>query len=115
MAHVLYEIAVVAVHRGCWLGAVGAVLLFVWKGVTGVAWRVQGIGGLLHSIWRSRSSADSRGDVTHAKNCIDGDLIEQLLDLPKEDMETIVSKIPAQQQLPLDELVKLIEELQRLH
>jgi hypothetical protein len=53
--------------------------------------------------------------MTPAKNCIDGDLIEQLLDLPKEDMETIVSKTPAENRLPLDELVKLIEELQRLH
>lgn len=76
---------------------------------------VQGVGGLLHSGWRSRSAADSRGDVVAAKNCIDGDLVEQLLDLPKEDMETIVAKMPEQHRLPLDELVKLIEELQRLH
>lgn len=76
---------------------------------------VQGIGGLLHSGWRARSAADSRGDVVPAKCCIDGDLVEQLLDLPRDDMETIVSKIPEPHRLPLDELVKLIEELQRLH
>lgn len=76
---------------------------------------MQGIGGLLHSGWRARSTADSRGDVIPAKSCIDGDLVEQLLDLSKEDMETIVSKIPEPHRLPLDEFVKLIEELQRLH
>lgn len=50
-----------------------------------------------------------------AKNCIDGDLIEMLLDLPKADVDKIVTSIPEKDRLPVDELIKLIEELQRLH
>jgi hypothetical protein len=46
---------------------------------------------------------------------LDGELIEQLLELPREEVESIVAKVPEKDRLPVDELIKLIEDLQRLH
>jgi hypothetical protein len=48
-------------------------------------------------------------------NAIDGDLVEQLLDLPSEEVERVVAGMAPQARMPVDEIVKLVEELHRLH
>jgi hypothetical protein len=48
-------------------------------------------------------------------NAIDGDLVELLLDLPNEDMEQVIAEVPPSDRLPLPEILKLVEDLQRLH
>jgi hypothetical protein len=50
-----------------------------------------------------------------AKNCLDGDLLEQILDMQRSEVEHMVSKIPEKDRLPVDDLIKLIEDLQRMH
>jgi hypothetical protein len=76
---------------------------------------VQGVGGLLHSAWRSPSCEDPRSEIMLAKNCLDGDLLEQILDMQRSEVEHMVSKIPEKDRLPVDDLIKLIEDLQRMH
>ena len=46
---------------------------------------------------------------------IDGDLVELLLDLPKSEVARVVDKIPPGERIATDELVKLVEDLQRMH
>lgn len=48
-------------------------------------------------------------------NAIDGDLVELMLDLPKDEVSRVMDKIPEEERTPLPELTKLVEDLQRLH
>ena len=50
-----------------------------------------------------------------AKNCLDGDLLEQVLDMHKSEVQAMVDRIPEKDRLPVDEVIKLIEDLQRMH
>lgn len=75
---------------------------------------VQGIGGLQHAAWRSSASNEPRSDILPAKNCLDGDLIEQVLDMPKSEVQAMVDKIPDADRLPVDDIIKLVEDLQRM-
>lgn len=75
---------------------------------------VQGVGGLLHSAWRSCASNEPRSDILPAKNCLDGDLIEQVLDMQRSEVQAMVDRIPEAERLPVDDLIKLVEDLQRM-
>lgn len=71
---------------------------------------IQGVGGLDHSDWRAFTSEQSF--KTHpAHNFIDGDLIEQFLELRREGMEKAVNgmKNPSS----VEEISRLVEELSR--
>lgn len=69
---------------------------------------VRGVGGFRHDAWRAfcdeRRSEPARGFV-------DGDLVEQYLDLPREAAEAVAAEVG----LPADELARRVEELARLH
>lgn len=69
---------------------------------------IKGVGGLSHEQWRSFYNEKKTAD---AKNFLDGDLIESFLDLSRVKMDE-VSKSMA---VPVEELMKRVEELTRLH
>lgn len=69
---------------------------------------VKSVGKISHSDWRSFVSGKH---VTQSSGFIDGDLVEAFLDLPRDKM----LKVAEDAQLPLDELLKTVEELSRLH
>ena len=58
--------------------------------------------------------------IEPATGFIDGDLIEQLLDLPKEALESVSQSIKidedgTQRTLTPEDLIKLVEDLTRIH
>lgn len=69
---------------------------------------IKGVGGLSHEQWRSFYNEKKTVD---AKNFLDGDLIESFLDLSRNRMEEISKAML----VPVDELMKRVEELTRLH
>lgn len=69
---------------------------------------VRGVGGLSWAAWRSFSNERRTAE---ARNFIDGDLIESFLDLKPEQMAEVAARVDT----PLEELVKRVEELTRLH
>jgi DNA damage-binding protein 1 len=72
-------------------------------------WQViKGVGGFSHEQWRS---FNNERKTTDARNFLDGDLIEQFLDLRREKMEDVAKKMDT----TVEDLSKRIEELQRLH
>lgn len=71
---------------------------------------VKGVGGLSHEEWRSWSSERRTGEC---KNFIDGDLIEQFLDLNHDTMQWVVDRMG--NGVTVEELSKQVEELSRLH
>ncbi|KAJ8548958.1 hypothetical protein K7X08_030924 [Anisodus acutangulus] len=82
--------------------------LFLEKLQTNLRKVIKGVGGLSHEQWRSFYNEKKTVD---AKNFLDGDLIESFLDLRRNRMEEI-SKAMA---VPVEELMKRVEELTRLH
>ena len=70
---------------------------------------VKGVGGLNHSDWRS--FRDQRVQGRPSSNFIDGDLVEQYLDLRQEQLQTVVSAMGGNRST--DELGRIIEELSR--
>ena len=71
---------------------------------------VNGVGGLSHEEWRSFSSERKKGVC---KNFIDGDLIEQFVDLKRDTMQWVVDRMGGG--TTVEELSKTVEELSRLH
>ncbi|KAK4488128.1 hypothetical protein RD792_003870 [Penstemon davidsonii] len=69
---------------------------------------IKGVGGLSHEQWRSFYNEKKTVD---AKNFLDGDLIESFLDLGRKKMEEISKAMS----VPVEELMKSVEELTRLH
>lgn len=69
---------------------------------------IKGVGGLSHEQWRSFYNEKKTVD---AKNFLDGDLIESFLDLSRNRMEEISKAMS----VPVEELMKRVEELTRLH
>lgn len=69
---------------------------------------IKGVGGLSHEQWRSFYNEKKTVD---AKNFLDGDLIESFLDLSRSRMEEISKAMS----VPVEELMKRVEELTRLH
>ena len=71
---------------------------------------VNGIGGLNHEEWRSFSSERKKGTC---KNFIDGDLIEQFVDLNRDTMQWVVNRMG--HGATIEVVNKTVEELSRLH
>ncbi|KAI3709966.1 hypothetical protein L2E82_39737 [Cichorium intybus] len=69
---------------------------------------IKGVGGLSHEQWRSYNSGDM---VFDSCNFLDGDLIESFLDLGRSRMEEIAKSMS----VSVEELMKRVEELTRLH
>lgn len=69
---------------------------------------IKGVGGLEHSTWRTFKN--DKG-IRSCRNFIDGDLIEQFLDLRKDVMQKVAEKIEGGP--PLEELTRTVEELSR--
>ncbi|KJE89467.1 UV-damaged DNA binding protein, variant [Capsaspora owczarzaki ATCC 30864] len=74
---------------------------------------IKGVGGLNHSAWRSFCNERR---LTEAKGFIDGDLIECFLDLPRDKMQVVVTGLVRDgQPVSVDDLLKYVEELARIH
>lgn len=69
---------------------------------------IKGVGGLDHTAWRLRKN--ERG-VLGCRNFVDGDLVEQFLDLKKEGMQKVVDIMGGD--VSVEELTRLVEELSR--
>lgn len=73
---------------------------------------VKGVGGFDHAEWRTFSS--ERVGSGQNRGFIDGDLIEQFLELKREDMER-VSESMGGSDGSVEELSRVVEDLSRLH
>lgn len=73
---------------------------------------IRGVGGLDHAEWRSFQTAFLRGDMG-TTGYIDGDLLEQLLDLSSVEQHEILSTLGDQDKGV--RCMRLIEDLSRLH
>jgi DNA damage-binding protein 1 len=73
---------------------------------------IKGVGGLDHAEWRSFQTAFLRED-TECTGYIDGDLLEQILDLSHQDQEEILGKLGGGEKA--DRVMRLVEDLSRLH
>ncbi|KAG6419373.1 hypothetical protein SASPL_121593 [Salvia splendens] len=69
---------------------------------------IKGVGGLSHEQWRSFYNEKKTAE---AKSFLDGDLIESFLDLNRNKMEEISKSM----NVHVEELMKRVEELTRLH
>ncbi|XP_047339396.1 DNA damage-binding protein 1 [Impatiens glandulifera] len=69
---------------------------------------IKGVGGLSHEQWRSFYNEKKTAD---AKSFLDGDLIESFLDLSRARMDEISKAMS----VSVEELMKRVEELTRLH
>ncbi|CAF4245853.1 unnamed protein product, partial [Rotaria sp. Silwood2] len=77
---------------------------------------VPSVGKIDHSTWRSFDS-DGRSNIS--SGFVDGDLIETYLDLPKTVQQELIKDLHGEDNVELnttvEELVKTIEELSRIH
>jgi DNA damage-binding protein 1 len=73
---------------------------------------VKGVGGFDHAEWRSFSTPFVSA-ATDSKGFVDGDLIEQFLDLKKDSMDAVVAEMGGEPSV--EDVVRLVEELARLH
>ena len=71
---------------------------------------IKGVGGLLHSEWRSFQN--DRKNV-EAHNFVDGDLIEAFLELPADKMQEVADSM--EPPVSVEELSKRVRDLERLH
>lgn len=71
---------------------------------------VNGVGGLSHEAWRTFSNDSG---TRPARGFIDGDLIEQYLDLSRPSMEKVAAEMGSG--VTADEVYRVVEELSRLH
>ena len=69
---------------------------------------ISGIGGLKHSLFRE--FVKTKGS-SPAQNFVDGDLLEQVLDLPKQKLEELATSCD----VPAEVLIQKIESLAQLH
>lgn len=73
---------------------------------------IKGVGGFDHRFWRSFDSAFPRPD-TESKGFLDGDLLEQILDLNRTELDRISDGLGDEAMAA--KLFHLIEDLSRLH
>lgn len=73
---------------------------------------IRGVGGFDHDAWR-RFKDERRSEP--AANFIDGDLVEQLLDLPPSKAAEVVAAAWPSGEFGLEDVTRRVEELQRLH
>ena len=69
---------------------------------------VRGVGGLDHRGWRAFNNGLR---VLEASHFIDGDLVEQLLELPREAQDSVAAAMGADSSV--EELCRMVEELGR--
>lgn len=67
---------------------------------------IKGVGGLSHAAWRTFENQQQTYDC---KNFVDGDLIEQFLDLKRDSMERVANDMGS----TVEELLRMVEELSR--
>ncbi|KAF9437707.1 DNA damage-binding protein 1a [Entomortierella beljakovae] len=81
---------------------------------TNMAQVIKGIGGLDHASWRT-FRCESR--TLASANFVDGDLIELFLDLSQDEINNVMDGPEDGERIkvPVDEIIKLVEELSRLH
>ena len=93
---------------------------------------VQGVGGLSHDEWRSFHN-DRRYTTKEStsKNFIDGDVIERLIDLTRKQQEAVAALMskniipvgitsssndaPKERNISVETLVRIVEDLSRIH
>ena len=93
---------------------------------------IKGVGGLSHDEWRSFHN-DRRYTTKEStsKNFIDGDVIERLVDLTKEQQEAVAilmskniipvgitsssNDAPKERSISVETLVRIVEDLSRIH
>lgn len=79
---------------------------------------IKSVGKIDHTFWRSFSTERK---TEPASNFIDGDLIESFLDLSRDKMQEVVQGIEMddgsgmKRDASVDDLIKIIEELSRIH
>ncbi|XP_059472612.1 DNA damage-binding protein 1 [Neocloeon triangulifer] len=80
---------------------------------------IKSVGKIDHSFWRS---FNNEVKMEPSENFIDGDLIESFLDLPRETMQKVCTGLQrdatgsgTKQDVTVDELVKIVEDLTRIH
>lgn len=73
---------------------------------------VRGLGGLQHAEWRAFSNQHTPS--APAARFVDGDLVEQFLDLSPEAQKRVLAHMP-QPAPSLEDLARLVEDLSRLH
>lgn len=69
---------------------------------------VKGVGGLDHAAWRAFSNGLRTLEASHF---VDGDLVEQLLELPREAQESVATAMGPE--TSVEELCRTVEELGR--
>ena len=69
---------------------------------------VKGVGGLDHRDWRTFANGLRTLEPSHF---VDGDLIEQLLELPRPAQEAVATAMGPE--TSLEELCRMVEELSR--
>ena len=72
---------------------------------------VKGVGGFDHAVWRSFSS--ERVTNGECRGFIDGDLIEQFLDLKRDAMDRVAAVMGPD--ASVEDLSRVVEDLSRLH
>lgn len=87
---------------------------FLQKVQTNLTKVIKGVGGLKHESWRTFITERK---VSESRNFIDGDLIESFLDLKREKMQEVIEGKQGGTPLNMsvDDLIKIIDELTRLH
>ena len=81
-----------------------------WMKVQGQLTKViQGVGGFSHAAWRAFSNDRKTVDCS---GFVDGDLIESFLSLSPSEMAQVCDGLPG---VGVDELIKKVEDLTRLH
>ncbi|XP_046898139.1 DNA damage-binding protein 1 [Hypomesus transpacificus] len=79
---------------------------------------IKSVGKIEHSFWRS---FHTERKTEHATGFIDGDLIESFLDLGRAKMQEVVSSLQIddgsgmKREATVDEVIKIVEELTRIH
>ncbi|KAF6200141.1 hypothetical protein GE061_006442 [Apolygus lucorum] len=79
---------------------------------------IKSVGKIDHSFWRSFSSEVK---TEPAEGFIDGDLVELFLDLPRKDMEEVVSGLQlsstsgTKTEVTTETIIKIVEDLTRIH
>ncbi|CAL5227828.1 g10856 [Coccomyxa viridis] len=69
---------------------------------------IKGVGGFSHADWRAFQNEHTSADC---RNFVDGDLIEQFLDLKRESMERIAKDMGSG--VTVEELMRTVEDLSR--
>jgi DNA damage-binding protein 1 len=83
---------------------------------------IKSVGNIEHEVYRCFSMEHTAATKTKsAEGFIDGDLVEHFLDLPQKKMEQIIKGIKKNDahgmevDVTVEDLVKLIEDLSRIH